>query len=190
MKFIPLLKMPEKGDPYYNTKSVGGYSPCKVGKPTVEGLNVLANCVGYGVGRFNAESCEGKINFLTSMNAENLFPMSYKWNLKVGLIPKLGAMICWSGGKEADPSDGKGHVAIVEEIYSESDILVSESAYNGYKWRNRRINNSNGNWGANSKYKFQGFIYNPNIDDYSAIETLLNEAIDKISEAKILLEKS
>ena len=44
---------PESGNPYYNTKSNGGYSTCIVGQPTVSGLNVLCNCVGLADGAFN-----------------------------------------------------------------------------------------------------------------------------------------
>lgn len=53
MAFIPRFTIPESGNPYYNTKSNGGYSEAIKGKPTKDGLNVLANCVGYAYGRFN-----------------------------------------------------------------------------------------------------------------------------------------
>ena len=51
-EYTPLLHIPEKGNPYYNTKSVGGYSPCIVGniprgakkRTGYEGLNTLPNC--------------------------------------------------------------------------------------------------------------------------------------------------
>ena len=46
---------PESGNKYYNTRSVGGYSTCIIGKPTDAGCNVLANCVGYANGAFNEE---------------------------------------------------------------------------------------------------------------------------------------
>ena len=51
--FNPRMKKPEAGNPYYNTKSNGGYSDAIVGRPTDIGCNVLANCVGYAYGRFN-----------------------------------------------------------------------------------------------------------------------------------------
>ena len=44
--YKPQLTIPNKGDPYYNTKKNGGYSEAIQGSPTQEGLDVLSNCVG------------------------------------------------------------------------------------------------------------------------------------------------
>ena len=53
--FSPQLVIPAAGNPYYNTKKVGGYNPCIMGNPKNRNkdLNALPNCVGYAVGRFN-----------------------------------------------------------------------------------------------------------------------------------------
>ena len=178
-KFTPRLKKPEAGDPYFNTKSNGGYSPCIVGSPTDKGCNVLANCVGYGVGEFNSEIKAGKIKYLGTMNAESLYKMAYKWGLETGQEPKLGAMICWEG-----IGDGKGHVAIVEEN-NNGTLTLSESGYKSYIWRTRKINNKNGNWGAGSKYKFQGFIYNPEL--YEVTQPV--DRNEDVNQLKILKSK-
>lgn len=161
--FKPRTTRPEKGNKYYIRKANGGYSPCKEGKPLDKNCNVLANCTSYCIGRFNESTNQNAITYWAPMNAENFYAMAYKWGLETGQEPRLGAIICWSGGEPAKPDDGKGHVASVEEIYSDGSILLSESGYNSYIFRTRKINNKNGNWGASSKYKFQGFIYNPNI---------------------------
>lgn len=53
MKYSPRKTKPEKGNKYYIRKANGGYSPCIKGNPTDKNCNVLCNCVGYAVGRFN-----------------------------------------------------------------------------------------------------------------------------------------
>ena len=160
--FKPLTKKPESGNPYFNRKPEG-YSPCIQGNPLDKGLNVLANCVGWAIGRFNFETQEGSCKYMGTMNAENFYANAYKWGLETGQTPKVGAIICWSKGKPAYATDGAGHVAIVEQINADGSLLISESGYKSYIFRNRTINNKNGNWGAGSSYHFQGFIYNPHI---------------------------
>lgn len=74
-----------------------------------------------------------------------------------GKTPKLGAIICWSGGKKGD-----GHVAFVEKIYSNGDILTSNSAYGGRRYFTKKITKKSG-YKFSKIYKFQGFIYSPEI---------------------------
>lgn len=150
---------PEAGNNYYIRKANGGYSPCILGKPTDKDCNVLANCVGYAIGRFNEEINAGKIKYWASMNAENFYENAYKWNLETGQTPKLGAVMCWEGkGSRA------GHVAIVEKVISDTEVYTSESAYGGKAFYNStRKKGANGNWGASSNYSFNGFIYNPEV---------------------------
>lgn len=157
---------PGAGNKYYIRDDNGGYSPCITGKPTDKDCNVLSNCVGYALGRFNEESNEKKIKFLGSMNAENFFANAHRWNLKTGQEPKQGAMMCWAKGKAGVASDGAGHVCIVEKVNSTTQVFTSESAWNGTAFYNKTRNKgSNRNWGAGSKYTFLGFIYNPNIKE-------------------------
>lgn len=168
MSFTPRLELPEKGNPYYNTKSNGGYSEAIVGKPTQDGLNVLSNCVGYAYGRFNEIVGAGYMKYLAPVNAEQFIDfMNYKEKgVTSGTTPKLGAVAVWQAGSTKSGSDGAGHVAIVEKIFSDGSILTSESGYNASKpfWTQRRTN-SNGRWGQGSTYKFLGFIYNPAVDE-------------------------
>jgi len=162
MIFKPRTTKPGKGNKYYIKKANGGYSPCIKGKPTDPDCNVLANCVGYVVGRFNEESKEGSCKYLGSTNAENFYSYAAKWGLKTGQTPKLGAVMCWAKGKAGVDSDGAGHVAIVEKVISKTHVLTSESGYNSYVFKNKtRKKGLNGKWGSGGSYTFLGFIYHP-----------------------------
>lgn len=122
----------------------------------------LPNCPCYAWGRFweISDKCDdGTKNYsnkptLPTGNACDWFP-----NVKgyvTGVTPKLGAVICWSGG-----TDGYGHVAIVEEIKSNGDIVVSQSAWQStYFWTSEKQVSSGYSY---NNYTFQGFIYNPHI---------------------------
>ena len=168
MAFVPRFSIPEKGNPYYNTKDAGGYSDAIKGKPTQDGRNVLSNCVGYAFGRFNEIVGAGYMKYLAPVNAEQFIDyMNYREKgVTSGDKPKLGAVIVWQAGATKSGSDGAGHVAIVEQINADGSIITSESGYNASKpfWTQRRTN-SNGRWGQDSRYKFLGFIYNPAVPD-------------------------
>lgn len=157
--FTPRLVRPENGNPFYNTRSNGGYSPCITGKPTDAGCNVLANCVGYALGRFHEIAGCKEFNLLQSSNAENLIENAKKAGLRTGAIPEVGAIIVWQKGLTLSGSDGAGHCAVVEEIGVGGDIVTSESGYGAAKpfWT--------GNYRAPYKYRdgytFRGFIYQP-----------------------------
>lgn len=168
--FTPRLTKPEKGNKYYNTKANGGYSNAIKGSPTDKDCDVLANCVGYAVGRFNEIGGYGSCKYLSSVNAENF--MQYAGGLKTGQTPKLGACMVWQKGATLNGSDGAGHVAIVEKIISDTEIVTSESGYGCSPsfWTKTR-KKGNGNWGADSSYKFLGFIYNPAVADNAIVTT-------------------
>jgi len=173
-QFTPRFTIPEKGNPYYNTKKNGGYSEAIQGSPCEEGLDVLRNCVGYAYGRFNEIVGAGKMMYLAPVNAEKFIQyMNHKTKgVTSGMTPKLGACMVWQCGATLNGSDGAGHVAIVEQINADGSVITSESGYNAKKafWTQRR-DNSNGRWGENSKYKFLGFIYNPAVTDEEPIAT-------------------
>lgn len=158
--FVPRLKKPEAGNPYYNTPAKGGFSTAIVGKPTDAGCNVLHNCVGYAVGRFNEIGGWGAIKYLRPVNAENF--IQYGGGLEVGQEPRVGACMVWRKGPTLSASDGAGHVAIVEEVKSATEVVTSESGYGAASafWTQTRKKGT-GNWGQASSYAFLGFIYNP-----------------------------
>lgn len=161
---------PGKGNKHFIRTSSGGYNSCIKGKPTDKECDVLANCVGYANGRFNEIYSEytgfkgNKYNTL-NCNAENFIERAKSAGLKIGTVPKPGAIICWQKGKTLSGSDGAGHVAVVEKVIDKNTIYTSESGYNNKAFWNSTRKNTNGNWGIGSAYKFRGFIYNPAVKE-------------------------
>jgi surface antigen len=168
--FIPRLSKPQRKDStykYYTKDSYGGYNGAILGNKRPWTGCVMSNCVGYAKGRFNEIIGKNNCRYLGTGHAGTM------WNncngLSRGQTPKLGAVACWSGG-----STGCGHVAIVEKIYKDESILVSESSWSGftskqascYYWRTYRIYKTYEGRKPYplSGYKFQGFIYNPAVD--------------------------
>lgn len=157
IKFVPRLTKPEKNNKYYIRKQNGGYSDAIQGSPTDKDCNVLSNCVGYAYGRFNEIGGFGSCKYLKPVNAENF--IQYKGNLESGMTAKVGACMVWQGGNTLSASDGAGHVAIVEKVISDTEVITSESIWGGSAFFTQTRKKGNGNWGYNGK--FLGFIYNP-----------------------------
>lgn len=117
----------------------------------------LPNCTCYAWGRFWEISDPGTqyVNRpnLSLRDAGQWFGYTQD-GYERGQSPRLGAVACFSrnGG-------GSGHVAIVEEIRSNGDIVTSNSAYNSTYFYLSNLSASNGY--NTSNYTFQGFIYNP-----------------------------
>lgn len=149
-KYEPRLSAPGKTDKNWLHTSADGHNSCI----HIKGGSVLPNCVGYAWGRWY--ELLGKKPALSRGNAENWWGNT-KDGYERGQTPKLGAVICWRKGKAGVASDGAGHVAIVEEIYSDGKIVTSNSAYGGSRWYKKTLKPPY-NFG---KYIFQGFIYLP-----------------------------
>ena len=94
-----------------------------------------------------------KYNFAFDEDAEVWFDNTSD-GYERGMTAKLGAVICW------ESSQSGGHVAVVEEIKSNGNIVTSNSAYNGTRFFLETLSPPNFNRG--SAYTFQGFIYPPN----------------------------
>lgn len=157
MKYTPRLTAPSKSNKNFIHYSKGGYNTCiMIDKNTG---SVLPNCVGYAQGRLleilGAKSPNWK---LPACNAEDWIEVAKKNGFKTGKTPKLGAVIVWSKGKKRNESDGCGHVAVVEKIYDNGDIGISESAYGGREFWTERIAKASG-YKFRNGYKFDGFIY-------------------------------
>lgn len=165
MAFTPRLTRPTSGNKYYIRKVNGGYSNAVKGSPTDSQCDVLSNCVGYAYGRFNEIGGYGYCKYLAPTNAENF--IQYKGSCEVGQTPKVGACMVWRKGATLNGSDGAGHVAIVEKVISDTEVVTSESGWNSSKpfWTQTRKKGSNGKWGAGSAFTFLGFIYNPAVKD-------------------------
>lgn len=80
-------------------------------------------------------------------------------------------------------SDGAGHVAIVEKVISETEVVTSESNYGDSRpfLTKTRKKGANGRWGLSSKYTFRGFIYNPAVKDSES--TITNDKIFKVGDS-------
>lgn len=162
-KFQPRMSQPSSTNKYYIHYTAGGLSTCiKVNKNWT-----LPNCVGYAQGRLLEMMGATAVNWkLPACNAEDWMERAKQNGLKTGQTPKLGAIICWAKGKVANGADGAGHVAVVEEIKPNGDIVISQSGYrnyNGAYWANfwtKTITKSSG-YSFGSAYKFRGFIYCP-----------------------------
>ena len=99
------------------------------------------------------------MSILEPRNAETWVAIAGKQGHKVYQSPKPGDVMCWAKGSPTNSADGAGHVAFVEEVYSDQCVLTSESGWKAKNpfWTQVR-NKGNGNWGQNSTYKFLGFI--------------------------------
>lgn len=161
--FTPQKTLPNKGNKFYNTNSNNGYSKCIQGKPVVNGLNVLCNCVGWACGRFNEiysleTGYRGMKYWQLNCNAENFIERGKSIGLQVSSKPVPGGIMVWEGkGSLA------GHVALVEQVISDDEeVLTSESGYNHFAFANYTRKKGNGNWGVNnSNYKYIGCLINP-----------------------------
>lgn len=165
-------EMPKANDPYisyYNTKSHGGQSSCRLGSPTDPTCSVLSNCVGWACGRFNhiysimkGEKTMKYRDF--HADAGKMYALASKYGLQTGSTPQAGAIMVWAS------TIGKaGHVAVVEKVISSDELMDSESGFSSFKFKYRsRKRGSDGNWGGNSKYRFLGFVYNPAVQEYYA----------------------
>ena len=146
MAFTPRLSAPAKNNAYYYSSNVfykSGYG--------------IPNCTCYAWGRFYEIS--GQRPRLSTSNAENWYGNTAD-GYKRSQTPQLGAVICWRKGKAGNGADGAGHVAIVEKIYANGDILTSNSAWKSTAFYTKTLKKSN-NYSMGGSYVFQGFILNP-----------------------------
>jgi surface antigen len=134
----------------------------------------LPNCTCYAYGRFweisdlanGLKDYDRKPEGLSLRDARHWITESQ--GFETGSEPKLGAIACWRGETTAYA----GHVAIVEEIKENGDIVVSQSAWTDtnrnesnslYFYTSTRTKANGYNYANNSGALriFQGFIYNP-----------------------------
>ncbi|MCX4357018.1 MAG: CHAP domain-containing protein [Oscillospiraceae bacterium] len=156
-KYVPRLSAPSKTDKHWIKSTKGGLNICI----EIKNGSVLPNCVGYAWGRFY--EIIGTKPKLASLNAEDWYGNTSD-GYERSSTPRLGAVACWRKGKVWNGTDGCGHVAIVEEIKKNGDIVCSNSAYGGTRFYMQTYLKSNGyNSGS---LTFQGFILPP--VDFSA----------------------
>lgn len=150
---------PSSTNKYYLTAAGGGYNKCILGnaknkynkRPTA--YSVLPNCVGYAYGRYLEYHGLTKAN-LPTCNAKNWYAEAKKSGFKCSQTPSVGAVVCFKGTLY-------GHVAFVEAIQSNGDLLLSESNWGHQIFRNVTVKKSNG-YRYSTSLKLVGFIANPN----------------------------
>lgn len=150
MEYVKRTTEPSTSNKYYKHTSAGGVNSCI----EISNGSVLHNCVGYAWGR--AYELMGSEPKLSRGNAEDWY--GYSDGYTRSKTPKVGAIICWKKGSTGNGSDGYGHVAVVEEVYSDGSILISQSGYSAKKFWTEKLDNDYKQW---SDYDFQGFIYLP-----------------------------
>lgn len=183
---------PTKQDKYYVAKDEGGYNGFTKGYNM---FNANGNCTSYCYGRFleiGSNKAKGIIKtscqLPTNRNAEDWFSSCTAYER--GQKPAHGAVACFSKGKHWTPSDGCGHVAIVE-AWDSKYIYCTESGYRHYLWRSCRYPIKNGKPYI-AGYNFDGYIYNPWADSnwrdtnpYKEPTTTINRAKYEYGKIKV-----
>lgn len=152
MQFVERTKAPAKNNKnYYSTENP--FYP-----------DFVNNCTWYAWGRQLELGVPVKelLDKLPTSNAEN---WSHDTKYPVFSFPRVGDIGCYKGGKYHKASDGPGHVFVVEEVYDDGSILISESGTN-MKFQTRKIKPPY-KYYLKSKYKytFEGFIH---VRDYDS----------------------
>lgn len=164
MSYTPRTSAPSSGDPRWTKIGYGGYNAQILGSPSAWSGSVLANCTGYVHGRWMELGGVTSEYDLSNGNANTYW--GHADGYERGQEPRLGAVLCLGGG-------GYGHVAIVEEIFDNGDIMVSESNYGRAvfeyvrRYKSTGYKRSGGTVGG-----FQGFIYHPSISPSEPTYTL------------------
>lgn len=154
MEFKVRTTAPSTNNKFYIKAGKGGYNRAK--EINKKNHFCLANCCGLVHGRWlesQNQTNYKKYDKLCTGNAESYYLK--KDGYKRGQTPKLGAIICWHG-----KGDLAGHVAFVEKVYSNGDILTSNSAYGHSIFYTKKYLKSK-KYYMGDNYTFQGFIYNP-----------------------------
>lgn len=139
--FVPRTETPSSDNPYYFS-DLNLYYRYGYGMP---------NCTAYAYGRIY--EILGHEPNLSRWNAGQWWfdNINYGW-YSYGSVPKVGSVLCWDRWDQ-----NTGHVAVVEAVYSNGTILISESAWGGTMFRTR-VMNADGS-GYLTGYRFLGYIY-------------------------------
>lgn len=144
-KFTKRTTAPAKSDKHYYSDNI--FYACGYGMP---------NCTAYAWGRLY--EITGKRHVPLHGNAEEWWAAADNAGLKKGQTPKLGAIVCWRAGNPTTGSDGAGHVAVVEEIKPNGDIITSNSAWKGTNFYMQTVTKASGYMYSKNR-QLQGFIY-------------------------------
>ena len=139
--YTPRLNAPESNNVYYYNSNYNVFQKYGYGLP---------NCTAYAYGR--AYEILKSTPKLSWKGAGQWYDYNKSGGYySYGNTPKLGAIACWcySGG---------GHVAVVEKIEN-GTITLSNSEWGGRTFYLTTCSTSDKNYGGNSWWTFQGFIY-------------------------------
>lgn len=147
LSYTVRTSMPDTSNKYYYS-DLNPFYPAGYGLP---------NCTAYAFGRIY--EITGKRPNLSTGNAENWYPYNQAYGYyDYGQTPRLGAIACW-----AYPGGG-GHVAVVESIDSDGNMMLSNSAWSArygscepFYLTYAHVSDSNP--GGSSWWTFQGYIY-------------------------------
>lgn len=146
----------------------------------------LPNCTCYAWGRFYEITGVYPTNLPTGDGGVWYPRAEAAGYYALGQTPKLGAVICYSS-----TTGGSGHVAVVEQINQDGSFVISQSGYfrpvsayppdtQSYFWTNVcDATTKKASWMTN--YIFQGFIYNPDIEDTETPDNPSEEPTTKIT---------
>ena len=133
----------------------GGYWWYTSGNPFYASGYGMPNCTAYAYGRY-AEA-RNAWAALPTWDAKDWYDDATAFQR--GQTPALGSVMCWG-----TTGSGPGHVAIVEQILANNDVVVSESHYTSSLpyWDLQTLTASSGyaHPYLGSTYYLQGFIYN------------------------------
>lgn len=154
MVFKKRTSAPSTTNKYYLSAPKYGYNRAmEINSKTHE---CIPNCCGLVHARWlesQKQTDYKKYDKLCLGNAHSYYGNT-KDGYKRGKTPKLGSIVCY------DRKNSYGHVAFVEEIKSNGDILTSNSAYGGSRFFTKTLKKSN-NYKYSNAYTLQGFIYPP-----------------------------
>lgn len=123
--------------------------------------NGHGNCTWYAYGR--AAEYTGKFQKLSHNNAVEWYSEWKKIGGKVSSVPKVGSVAVWKYKTAYADGSKPGHVAFVEKVKSNGDIVTSQSGWSsGIFWEKtyKKGTNSNNNYRMYyNNDEFLGFIY-------------------------------
>lgn len=152
---------------FYNNVWAGGISTAVTCSDTI--TNVLPNCAGWALGRFNEVYCQIKNLDVDSLpygrfgshNAgQEWIDVAKNCGLEVGDKAAPGAIMVWT---ESKPYAADGHVAFVERVNDDGSVYTSESGWPSFVFKNETRIRGYGFWGE--VRSFLGFIYNPAVPE-------------------------
>ena len=143
---------PSDDNKYYVTTGGGGYNRCIAGNAAngrTSSTSVLPNCVGYAYGRYMEYRGITSCNLPTG-NAKTWYSTAQSRGFKCSKTPSVGSVVVFGGTQY-------GHVAFVERIEPNGDLLLSESNWSHSAFRTVTLKKANG-YNYSSSLHLLGFI--------------------------------